>query len=566
MRTAEGAKGSRGSGLARLAGIALGVLALAGLAAGCGGDDGGDDDGENSTETTAAPDEVKEPEPGGELVFGLTGETDSWNPASGRWSPSAFNVARALYDPITAIDLEGIAQPYLVESIVSNDELTEWIITLREGIEFHNGDPLTAEDVATHIKTMQLSALTSFAFNPVDAVAVLQPDHESCGAPAGCVAVFTNQPWGTFPAILSGQSGYVVHPGMHDGTFTDPVGTGPFVFDEWVVDDHLTVVRNASYWREGMPYLDKVTYRPLVDPSSRQTALQAGDIDLFHTNDAQQLIEIGHDGEGVDDGYSVTFDVSSGDEMHAALNTQSGPTADLEVRRALALATDRDALNEGLYDGFFEVADGPYGQEEYWWSDAGWPEPDPDEARAIVEEWEAENGDLVIDYKVVAGTEGLELAQAIQQQWEAVGIEMEIQQMDQTTFANALLLGDFDAIQSQYYNRSDPDEMFHFWDPEQIGEPEKLSLNFPRYTSEIQERTLHAARETDDPAERKAQYAELWADWGENLPYLWMYHAEWIIIAKDDIQNLDTFTYPDGEPAAPMDWGAVFLTDVWIDS
>jgi peptide/nickel transport system substrate-binding protein len=546
----------------------LGALFLVTVTAACGGGDDGDEDaGDDASVDTTETTVARDPEPGGELVFALTGETDSWNPAAGTWSPSAFNVARAIYDPITVIDLEGVAQPYLVDSIESNDTLTEWIIKLRDDdITFHNGDPFDAEVLATHLKTMQLAPLTSFAFDPVDAVAVLEPDHESCGAANGCVIVFTNEPWGTFPAMLSGQAGYLVHPGMHEGTVEDPTGTGPFVFEEWAVDDHLTVVRNDSYWRPGMPYLDKVTFTPMSDSASRESSLKAGDIDLYHSNDAARLLEVGHDGSGVDEGFQVVFDSSSGDEMHIILDTQSGPTADPEVRRALALATDRAGLNDGLYDGFFELADGPYREDEFWWGESGWPEPDPDQAAAIVEEWEAENGDLVLDYAVVLGTEPLSLAQAVQEQWEAVGIGVDIQQLDQSAFAQVMLLGESDAMQIAYYNRSDPDEMFHFWDPDRIGEPGELSLNFPRYTSDVQGEALHAARATDDPDERKAQYTQVWADWAENFPYLWLYHVEWMLVGDDDIENLGTFTFPNGEPAAPMDWGAVFLTDVWIDA
>ncbi len=258
------------------------------------------------------------------------------------------------------------------------------------------------------------------------------------------------------------------------------------------------------------------------------------------------------------------FDGSAGDEAHLGLNTQTGPTADLDVRRALALATDRQALVDGLYEGFFEIADGPFDPESFWWSDAGWPEPDPDAAAALVEAWEEENGPLKIRLMVIASPENLELGQAIQQQWDGAGIEADVEAIPEAVFSEAMLLGNFDAFAIQYYNRSDPDEHFHFWDPNRIGAPGELSLNFPRYTDEVIDEALHAARQTSDPEERKALYAEVWQDWAENLPYLWLYHGQWMLLARDGIEGLGTFTFPDGSPAEPMDWGAVFLTDVWV--
>ncbi len=234
------------------------VWVVVASACGSGDDDGGDE--ATGTTTTTSP---GEPQQGGKLVFAVTAETDGWNPSASRWGPSAFSVARAVYDPLTVIDLEGVAQPYLVESITPNDTLTEWTITIREGVTFHNGDPLTTEVLATFLKTMQLSVLAGFAFDPIDAVAVLNDTQ---------VVVITNEPWATFPAMLSGQPGYMVHPDVLTGKVTDPLGTGPFVFKEWTPDDHLSVVANPDYWRPGLPYLDEVEFKPTPDAATRRAA------------------------------------------------------------------------------------------------------------------------------------------------------------------------------------------------------------------------------------------------------------------------------------------------------
>jgi ABC-type transport system substrate-binding protein len=135
---------------------------------------------------------------------------------------------------------------------------------------------------------------------------------------------------------------------VYDGSAENPVGTGPFAFGEWVRDDHLTVVRHESYWREGLPYLDEVEFRPLPDGETRAASLASGDIDMEHSNAASDLMAVGTDGSGAEDGFTAYFDGSGGEEMHVMLNGQSGPTADHDVRRALALATDREALVEGL--------------------------------------------------------------------------------------------------------------------------------------------------------------------------------------------------------------------------
>jgi peptide/nickel transport system substrate-binding protein len=526
------------------------LIVLVAGAAGCGDDSGGDEEG-SGTSTTA----VADPVDGGSVVMGVGGETDGYIPDRNRWGPSAFNIARAIYDPFTVIDTDGVAQPYLVESIEPDEALQQWTITMRdEEIRFHNGDTMTSEHIATFLKTMQLSPLAGFAFDPVQLVAVI--DEKT-------VVVQTEEPWGTFPAILSSQAGYMVHPDLFTGEITDPTGTGPFVYDEWVRDSHFRAVKNTDYWRPGLPYLDEVEFRPLIDSAARRDALEAGDVDMIHTNASADLIEVGADGSGTPDGFQVVFDGSAGDEQLVMLNTQSGPTADLDVRRALALATDREALVDSLYDGYFDVADGPFRESSFWWSDSGFPAHDPDEAARLVEEWEADNGSLSIGLHVIASQDNLELAQAIQEMWTGAGIDVQVEALPETEFANVLLFGEFDALMTQTYDRSDPDEHYHFWDPKRIAPEGELSLNFPRWTNDAVADALTAGRQTLDAEERKGHYATVWQEWAENLPYIWLYHGQWILLAREDLQGLDGFTFPDGTEAELVDAGATFLTSVW---
>ena len=96
-------------------------------------------------------------------TYGLSLDIDGLNPVTNQWNASNINVGKAIYDPMVVLDTEGVAQPYLVESFEPNDDFTEWTITTRDGIEWHNGDPLTPYDIATHLKNIQLGALSGSA-------------------------------------------------------------------------------------------------------------------------------------------------------------------------------------------------------------------------------------------------------------------------------------------------------------------------------------------------------------------------------------------------------------------
>ena len=99
------------------------------------------------------------------------------------------------------------------------------------------------------------------------------------------------QPWVPFDAYLAGgiggQAGYIIAPSMiaNPNASMQPVGTGPFKFSEWVPNDHFTSDRNPHYWRTGTPYLDSITFYPIIDGQSRSEALMAGTVNIMHTDD-----------------------------------------------------------------------------------------------------------------------------------------------------------------------------------------------------------------------------------------------------------------------------------------
>ena len=207
-------------------------------------------------------------------------------------------------------------------------------------------------------------------------------------------------------------------------------------------------------------------------------------------------------------------------EQVVVLNTQTGPAADVEVRQMLQLATDRGAINDQLYDGFFDWPRRPSRPGRVWHTDPGWPDADLDEARAQVEEWEADNGPIEIKLNVVAAQDNLELAQALAAQWDEAGITTEIESVDQGRLAQLLPIGDYEAVLIPFFPGSDPDEHYAFMDPneENIGGPGELSINFARYTSPEMSDVLHGARQTDDQAERVELYGQLWKDSPRRCP------------------------------------------------
>lgn len=503
-----------------------------------------------------------QPRIGGSVVMGVGGESTGWSPQADRWGPGPITVARAIFDPLVITGADTKVHPWLAESFTPQDNNKTWLIKVRKGIKFHNGETVDAHAVVYNLVTYQKSALTAFAFKTVRDI-VKDDDYT--------VRVTLDQEWSNFPALFTGQAGFIAAPKqLLDADNRRPIGSGPFVFEKWTPDNELSVTKNPDYWRSDpagrkLPYLDKVTFKPIPDDSNRAAALAAGDIDLLHTQTGSVVSRL-LKGD-MPAGFKVIEDTSEGDELCVVLNTQSGIMADESLRKALQLATDRKRIT-GLYDDQFEMADGPFTKDSPWWSDSGWPAPDTEKAKSLLDAWKgAHPGQPAkILLATVAAGDGLLVAQALQGMWNEVGFEVSIDSQEETKFSGTLLNGQFDALVFQFWNGADPDVNYHFWTGSNIGDAGGISLNFPRWTNAEFDAALNKGRAETDPAARKAQYEIVWKQWAEHVPYIFLQHSTWILETRPSVHGIEEVNLPDGTGnAEPLTWGTVTLSNTWTD-
>jgi peptide/nickel transport system substrate-binding protein len=425
-------------------------------------------------------------------------------------------------------------------------------------VRFHNAEPLTASIVAENLEAVRASALIGPSLKLVSGIET-PSDTE--------VIVSMSEPWSSFPVLIAQQPGFIAHPSVLSGDTTDPIGTGPFEFESWSPGSSFIASRNDDYWQtdedgNSLPYLDEVEFQVMSDSSTRVASLQSGDIDLMQTNAASTLVSYGRDLD-VGVGFYAVSTPDTSDEALFALNTQTGATEDPRFREAIALATDREALNDQLYEGFFTIADSPFPEGSPWHTDPGWPEHDADRARELVDAIREAGGDTQLDLSSGTDTESLELSQSLELQWEEVGIDVQIQSLEATAFTLAMVTGDFEAASISLFNSSDPDGDYHFLDPSNSAPPGEFSLDFTRYESDDLKANLDAARRTDVQEERAAAYAEVWTELADALPIIWLWHTQFVIVASDSVPGLDAMVLPGGEPAQLVNWGSIFLTRAW---
>ena len=257
------------------------VFALAGAACSSAKSKGGGQGG--TTTPTTAGTAVE----GGSVTFALPAETSGgWCLQEGQLAISGIQVARAIYDTLVVPDVDEKYKPFLAESVTPNADNTVWTIKLRSGIKFHDGTDLTAQVVKNNLDgyaglyPARKPLLFSFVFKGyLKATKVIDP----------LTVEVDTVPWSAFPAYLysSGRLGIMAQSQLDDkkNCAGKLVGTGPFKMQDWKRNDHFTAVKNPDYWRKDkdgvqLPYLDSITFKPIVESAQMVNGIQAGDLDL----------------------------------------------------------------------------------------------------------------------------------------------------------------------------------------------------------------------------------------------------------------------------------------------
>ncbi len=498
-----------------------------------------------TTTAEAAP----EPVSGGTLTVAVEADSTGYNPTADAWGRAGHQVAHAIFDPLATTDAEGKVVPYLAESITANEDSTVWTITLREGISFHDGEPLNADAVKVNFEAVLASPQYKAQLALVTSMTVVDDL---------TLDIQMSAPWGAFPQALVGdvgtQIGYIAAPAMlaDPAGGRTPIGTGPFTFVEWVPDDHLTVARNDGYW-QGAPYLEEVVFKPIPDSTSRKAAFDADDVDLYYTAVSSEIIEFQED-----DSKTVVVGSPSEPDM-IMFNTSVAPLDDVRVRRALAMAVDVPRIFDFLdATGVKQELDSPYPLTSFWHVDSEYPAFDPDEAARLIEEYEAEVGPVTFNFSGNQDPFLVSLQELYQSMWADVGADASIISKAQSENISDVVGGNYQVIMWGGQGGGDPDRDYDYF--------HSGGLNFTRYNSPEIDAALDAGRALSDPDARKAQYAILQEAFGRDVPYIWTGTNQFAVITPTDVIGIADFTLPDGTPGAPVVSGMFFLKDVWLAS
>jgi peptide/nickel transport system substrate-binding protein len=513
----------------------------------------------NPTEPPATPADTQAPLPTAEgppvaggfatLVYGEDPETLNLA-LSNAWITG--QVAWAIVEGLVDVGPDGNYRPLLAEELpslaagtVSEDGLSvTW--KLRGGLEWNDGQPVTSADVRFTWQAILASGIDKSGYDRIANVET--PDDRT--------AVVRYE---TFYADYLGQFKYLLpaHAGA-PGTMPDwaynrnPIGTGPFMLDEWIVDDHITLVRNPHYWKEGQPYLDGVIYRIVPDYDAHVRMLGEGQVDhmWIGASDIQQVRDMPNvDLYEGNSGWMARLWLNLADPSAGGQAAPPHPIlGDPRVRQAMEKALDWDQIIHGVYNGLGAARATTQFYKGWYAVDIPAEPVDLEAAQALLEEagWTDQDGDGIREcHGCMAADEGTRMALRLEAyeygaEWDLVrivlqdmlryvGIEVTGQTDEMSTMFGTFssgaprATGDFDMMLYDTTSGVDPQEFFYAqFHSSQIPTESNQGqgCNWTRYANEDVDRWLEEAGATPDLDTRRALYAKIARQLAEDNPVL----------------------------------------------
>jgi peptide/nickel transport system substrate-binding protein len=307
--------------------------------------------------------------------LGVALEPPNLDPTAGAAAAIDEIVYANVFEGLTRIDRTGSVQPALARSWeISEDGLT-YVFDLVEGATFHDGAELTAEDVVFSFERAMAEDSQNAQkglFEPIESVEAVDP---------ATVRITLKRPTGDFLFNMGWGDAVIVDPASAETNATNPVGTGPFVFDQWVKGDSVTLTRNPDYWGEPVA-LVSATFKFIADPTAGLAALMAGDIDAAPNWGSPETVPQLE----ADPRFEVVMGSTEGETILSTNNARA-PFDELKVRQAMAHAIDRQAIIDGAMFGVGTPIGTHFAPHREAYLDlTDMYGHDPEKARALLEE------------------------------------------------------------------------------------------------------------------------------------------------------------------------------------
>jgi peptide/nickel transport system substrate-binding protein len=440
---------------------------------------------------------------GGQLIYGSRKDIAATNPFRNT-SAIDYEVRSLIFEGLTGLDKEGNVVPCLAKSWeVSKDGLT-YTFVLRSGAKFHNGKKLTAEDVKWSMDYMREPKNRAYLYPQLR-------DVRSVEAPDPVSVVFTlKAPFSPFATAVSTTRAPVIPAGSQLSPEAFPPGTGPYQFVEWQQRERLSLRAFREYWVPGVPYMEGVVFKPIIEDNVKVIALRAREIDIL---DEVPYSAVAEARKSKSEFHVVPYEAAFGTRI--VLNTRVAPLDDVRVRQAIAYAIDKRELAEGQMWGVAKPTNQLFPAVSKWFVELKDREQDLSKARSLLAEAGFKDG-LKIKAPVYPGPD-MDLTVVLKDQLKKVGIELELDVMDWAAHSKRRVAKEFTVYAAGKGSRPDPDQFYY------DNVHSKSPNNESGYSDPRVDQLLEKARQVYDFKERKRLYSEVLKSVQNDVPEIYLF-------------------------------------------
>jgi peptide/nickel transport system substrate-binding protein len=467
------------------------------------------------------------PVAGGTLNTGVAGEVKVLDPHTTTLAVYATTLRFTVFETLVEADDEGNYIPSLAESWELAPDGMSLTLNLAQNATFHNGKSFTAEDVAFTIDRIKDPDLASQFAPQVQNVTEVEAvdDHTA-------VLHFSSPTPAILDYLLNVQ---IVTEQDIDAIGERPIGTGPFEFVEWVLNDHITVRKFADYRVPGQPYLDEIVFRPILDADSRLTNLQAGSLDLIELPPPKDAARIEDDPD-----LQLIVTPPTSKYINFSINTQSPLMANPLVRQAMSFAFDRESFVRDILYGFGVPAVCVFPATN-WAFDAAVCDPfavfDLEKAAQLLEEAGHPGGEGLEGIEIMTPLGFAELKSAavlLQANLAPLGIAATVTELELAGWIDRLVTQPDYVLSTNSYGYGDVDPSTFF-----TRDSINPDTNVQHFSNEEYAALVQEGASAVDEAERKEIYAQIQQFMMDQMLGFLVAHTQELFAAKNAVQGFN---------------------------
>lgn len=479
---------------------------------------------------------AERPVSGGVVTVAVEEESKGFDPIkAGTLIASARSVIMAVEERLFDKDGKGKLVPELGLSASPSKDGKTWTIKLRKGVSFHDGTPFNADAVVQHWERL-LDPKNHFR-----GLITMQPIESVRKVDDFTVRFQLKHAWVPFKdqiASTNALAAYIPSPkAVREGTQDQlPVGTGPYKFKQWLLNDRLVLVKNHNYWQQGKPHLESVVFRTVPDMQARFAGLKSGELDVILTDRGASVVQAKGDRS-----LKIYSSEANGAETFL-LNTSVPPLNDVRVRRALAFAWNQNFYIKASYKDTISLARDPFGGTLSC-GDLGYPEFDPNKARKLL----AEYGKPVnLELQITNTPRGKEFGEIIQRMLKEVGVGVKITALTLGQRNKRVFAGDYQMTGWHLFDATDMGPTLY------ANLYSKSVINFSKYLNPEMDKLLTTAQVSTNAKERQTALCGVARQINDEAVFLYRGGLRYNVIAKAEVQGIEK-----------VDHGVIRVRDLW---